>query len=112
MYRKEVADKIGEWNTTLFCAEDYDYCCRIALNGKISYRDEILYDYRLNSKSLTATKKELLENVTKEIIKKYSLKILEKSELSKDEQVRILLNKNFYPQDLFLELARIIDNTN
>lgn len=110
MYRKEIAEKVGEYDTSMFCAEDYDYWCRIALNGKIAYQDKVLYDYRNNSQSLTATKQKIVQERTNEIKRKYSLKILEKCGMSKEEQVKFLLNENFSPLDLFSELAKTIDD--
>ena len=108
MYRKEIAEKVGEYDTSMFCAEDYDYWCRVALVGKISYQDKVLYDYRNNSQSLTVTKSKIVQERANEIKRKYSLKILEKCGLSREEQVKFLLNKSFYSQDLALELAKTI----
>lgn len=56
MYTKEIAKKVGEYDNELFCAEDYDYWCRIAIEGEIAYSNENLYSYRFHKNSLTATK--------------------------------------------------------
>ena len=66
LYTKKIANKIGEYNTNLFLVEDYDYWMRIFLNGKISAINEVLYTYRMHSKSLTATRKEEVRKVLKE----------------------------------------------
>lgn len=55
MYRKTIADKVGNYDDKMFCAEDYDYWVRIALCGKIDYILDNIYMYRINSGSLTAT---------------------------------------------------------
>ena len=58
MYRREIADKIGGYNEERFCAEDYDYWCRIALAGNIDYLKDNIYAYRLNGMSLSAKRKQ------------------------------------------------------
>ena len=59
MYRKEVIDCIGEYDTNRFLVEDYDYWMRVLLNcGKIGFINEILYSYRRHSRSLTNTRKQ------------------------------------------------------
>lgn len=78
MYTKSIAKKVGEYDTNLFCAEDYDYWCRIAIEGNIKYFDESLYYYRNNSKSLSATKKDLIAQKTEQILVKYLATILKK----------------------------------
>lgn len=60
MYRREVLDEIGEYDTGLFCVEDHDYWIRIAERHPIHHIPEILYDYRWHDGSLTATKKETI----------------------------------------------------
>ena len=92
MYRKEIAIKTGIYDDSMFCAEDYDYWCRIALNGNIHYNNENLYSYRKNSQSLTATKKEIVKEKTAEIRLKYATAIMDKLGLSKEEQIKKLLN--------------------
>lgn len=72
MYRASVAKKVGKYDTDTFCAEDYDYWCRIALKGKIDYVDDNVYMYRVQSKSLTATKQDLVREKTLKIKQKYA----------------------------------------
>ena len=110
MYRKEIAQKVGEYDTNMFCAEDYDYWCRIALNGNISYQDKILYDYRNNSQSLTATKLEIVKQKTEEIQRKYSIKILEHLGFNKNEQVKYFYDRYQLTSDkIYMEFAQMID---
>lgn len=72
MYRKTIADVVGEYDTYTFCAEDYDYWCRIALNGKIDYTTDNIYVYRMQPNSLTATKQAQIQEKTKYIQRKYA----------------------------------------
>ena len=57
LYRKSVAETIGEYNCNLFLAEDHDYWLRIRLKYKIERIPEELYLYRQHSKNLTNTRK-------------------------------------------------------
>ncbi len=60
MYRKSVADAIGTYDENLFCIEDYDYFLRLALAGRVDFRPENIYSYRLNTQSLTATRRDFI----------------------------------------------------
>ena len=42
MYRREIVQKVGNYDESYFCAEDYEYWCRIALAGNIEYLSENL----------------------------------------------------------------------
>lgn len=94
MYRKSIADKVGEYDTNTFCAEDYDYWCRIALAGKIGYVFDNIYVYRMHSNSLTATKQVQIKEKTKYIQKKYARAFFDKFKFTlKDQElfyIRIL----------------------
>ncbi len=107
MYRKEIANKAGDYDTNMFCAEDYDYWCRIALLGNIHYQNENLYQYRKNSQSLTATKQDIINPLSLKIRLKYADKIMTKLGLSKEEKIARILN--FYYKEnkdkRWLELA-------
>ena len=72
MYRKTIADKVGKYDETKFCAEDYDYWCRLALIGKIDYRNDNICQYRQHPWSLSATKRQQVEEKTIEIKNKYA----------------------------------------
>lgn len=112
MYRKEIAVKTGEYDENMFCAEDYDYWCRIALNGNIHYKNENLYKYRNNSQSLTATKQKTIQEKTMDIRFKYAEPIMTKLGLSNTEKIKKLLT--FYynegKKDKWIELAFNIDS--
>ena len=91
MYRKSIYEKVGEYNKNLFCAEDYDYWCRIALNGTIHYSKEILYKYRVNSQSLTATKKAFVREQAEKVREKYLKSFLDKYKVSYNFKVKCFL---------------------
>ncbi|MBQ9590194.1 MAG: glycosyltransferase [Butyrivibrio sp.] len=77
MYRSEVVDKIGLYDTSAFCAEDYDYWLRIYSEiGRIKFIDKVLYTYRQHPDNLTATKKKEIFIQTYRVLEKYSDKWL------------------------------------
>lgn len=87
MYRKNIADKIGEYDTHTFCAEDYDYWCRIALAGKIGYEPDTVYVYRLQPNSLTSTKQAQIQEKTKYIQRKYADPFFEKFSFTESDKI-------------------------
>lgn len=54
LYRANVAQRIGEYDVSLFLCEDYEYWLRIAGVSKIKNVPDNLYLYRRHSKSLSA----------------------------------------------------------
>ncbi len=72
MYRAAIAQRIGQYDTNTFCAEDYDYWCRIALAGNIEYANDNIYRYRTNPNSLTATRQKTIAAKTQCIQIKYA----------------------------------------
>lgn len=72
LYRREVWDHIGEYDTELYCVEDYDYWLRIKQEfGKIEPIDRVLYQYRYHENSLTATKREIIRRALIRLRKKH-----------------------------------------
>jgi len=66
MYRRDVLDEVGEYDTSKFLVEDHDYWLRILFKyGKIGYIGENLYLYRTHPDSLTTTRK---KDVIKQIL--------------------------------------------
>lgn len=57
LYRRELAEAIGEYDPDLFLAEDYEYWIKAYLYGKLYHIPEVLYEYGWHDKSLTVTKK-------------------------------------------------------
>lgn len=92
MYRKSIADVIGKYDENTFCAEDYDYWCRIALAGNIDYTSDNIYQYRCSSISLSATKKQQVKEKTRYIKEKYAKQFFEKYNYTKNDKKLFLLN--------------------
>ncbi len=95
MYRTATAKKIGDYNEERFCAEDYDYWCRIALAGTIAYIDDNLYLYREQSKSLTALQKDRVMEQSALIKNEYKQRFAEKFKLTwwQQEKMEYLIDK-------------------
>ena len=58
LFTRNAYEKVGEYDTDLFLVEDFDYWQRMIACEKSVAIDEILYDYRWHSESLTSTKKQ------------------------------------------------------
>jgi GT2 family glycosyltransferase len=57
MFRKSVFDKIGLFNESLVCAEEYEFNLRCLWQGfKLGYTDKILYNYRRHDKQKSLDK--------------------------------------------------------
>ncbi len=73
LYRREVRDRLGDYRTDLFCAEDYEYWLRIRTAGlKMTHLPETLYLYADNPQSLTATKQDLIRTRTAQLKLEYA----------------------------------------
>lgn len=70
LYRKEVADMVGEYDPDLFLAEDYDYWMRVYSVAGIKHVRECLYSCRRHEGSLTATKQKQIALQTRRAIEK------------------------------------------
>lgn len=67
LYRREIAEEIGGYDTELFLAEDYEYWLRIWEKSKIVHIPQVLYYYRKHEKSLTETRKAEIGYKTAEV---------------------------------------------
>ncbi len=76
LYRRELAEKIGEYDPELFLAEDYEYWIRAYLNGTLHHIPEVLYEYGWHDKSLTSTKELLVRHKTFEAKNKHFKELL------------------------------------
>jgi len=57
MYRADLHDRFGTYDTSLFCAEDYEFWLRLWTGGvRFHHLKKMLYYYRDNPASLSATK--------------------------------------------------------
>ena len=57
LYRSQVAEKVGDYDTSKFMYEDYDYWVRIRLMGFDMQKIDIpLYEYRVHGSQLSQTK--------------------------------------------------------
>lgn len=56
LYRREVAEAVGEYDPDMFLVEDYDYWLRISKLYKLYFIPECKYTYRIHSASLSSTR--------------------------------------------------------
>ena len=97
MYRREVLDKVGEYDPDMFLVEDYEYWIRISEQFKIGHLNENLYTYRMHGSSLTGTRKSDINKQLYRLRKRYM-------------EYLISNVKGKYKEILFLEM--LTQNTN
>lgn len=93
LYRRNVLDLVGEYDTQWFLVEDYEYWLRVCLIGKIGVIYENLYTYRLHDACLSTLRSyDVLKN-TKLVQDKYFSIYLEKFPEVKNERDKKMLDK-------------------
>ena len=71
MYTRNVYETVGDYDTDLFLVEDWDYWQRVFMKFEAETINEILYDYRQHSNSLTNTgRREEFGRVTEKMLLK------------------------------------------
>ncbi len=126
LYRSTVAKQVGEYDTGLFLAEDYDYWLRIYSVSEIIYIPQKLYYYKIHSRSLTSTRVEEIKHQTIVLWLKhwdfifsrlngwkekgrYCEKMLEReSDVYKKDTYNKIIEK--YPMYRYYRIAKIIKN--
>ncbi len=78
LYRKTVADSVGEYDEKTFLAEDHDFWLRIKLKYEIGHIEEILYKYRIHKNSLNSQNTAKARLLGIDLTIKYSKIYLEK----------------------------------
>ncbi|MCC7103311.1 MAG: glycosyltransferase [Fimbriimonadaceae bacterium] len=58
LYRRELADRVGEYRATAFLAEDLDFWIRARIAGEFLALNEDLYEYREHAESLSSTRRD------------------------------------------------------
>ncbi len=86
MYRRTIAEMVGEYDVNMFLAEDYDYWMRIYQKSQIAHIGEIQYLYRIHDKSLSATRAQQVKEQTVKLWMKYFDFIMEKLENTKQKE--------------------------
>lgn len=82
LFKKNVFENVGGYDTTLICGEDYDFWCKIALEFEIAYSPKNFFTYTVRKGAMSNTHKKQLDDITAKIHKKYAKKILQKYPLS------------------------------
>lgn len=71
MYTREVYETIGDYDTTAFLVEDYDYWIRVSMRFELRHLHEKLYAYRHHENSLTTCRKNDVLRATIKQLNKY-----------------------------------------
>lgn len=98
LYRRIVLDEIGEYDINMFLTEDYEYWIRIFFKyGRIGFINEVLYTYRNQSRSLTATRYLDIQRNNARMKTKYIKRIVENLSEKPEYICRIYFHiKHFY----------------
>ena len=83
LYTKEVHVTLDGYDENKFLVEDYDFFLRAYMNFEFKYISDSLYLYREHGASLTATKRELVKNMSINLLKEYLKKTDDKKIESK-----------------------------
>lgn len=110
MYTKELAQKVGGYDSAFPLANDYDYWIRASLKGNILYDDKVIYEYRSHTNNLTFLKREDLANETMAIIAKYAREIVSNLKMSKRRKINLLVDLyDEKHEQIYLDVANEID---
>lgn len=90
LYRCEVAKAVGEYDTNLFLAEDYDYWIRISKVGKIAHIIDDLYFYRKHEASLTSNRYDMAVTQTFRVLEKHFLYLYSFMKNSKNKRMFLI----------------------
>jgi len=71
LYHRNVLETVGEYDSSCFLAEDYDYWLRVGQQFQIGSIDEVHYCYRMHSNSLTSTRQADVLRIDSELKRKY-----------------------------------------
>ena len=71
LYRKTVAEKVGEYDPETFLAEDYDFFIRCYQRTQFYHLKEDLYDYGRHEKNLSATRQQEIHKQAFLVMNKY-----------------------------------------
>ncbi len=68
LYRREVYKTIGDYDETVFLAEDYDFWLRVSTKFRLSPLHKELYFFRRHSASLTDSRRQQVMRVREQVI--------------------------------------------
>ena len=78
MYKNTIVNMVGNYSEEMFCAEDWDYWCRIAIQKNMAYLNENCYIYVANTGGLSYTHREQANKMGEFVVKKYADTIINK----------------------------------
>lgn len=111
-YRRDVLNSIGEYDTTMFLVEDYEYWLRILFHyGNISYIDETLYLYRMHSQSLTGSRKNEIHLMLLKLRREYFNQLISRMSDNKAGLCELyfdFLNNNCLDDKMCLAIEKLV----
>ncbi len=108
LYTSKIAKKVGNYDSNLFLAEDYDYWVRIWREGKVFHLQEDLYLYRLHDNSLTSTRQEAIRVQAMKVIEKHFLFLYSQMDTRKRKKVFLDNMVNWTSEDNRVQILSMI----
>jgi glycosyltransferase involved in cell wall biosynthesis len=71
LFHRRVHEKVGDYRTDLFTAEDYDYWLRCSIHFRFGHLGKCLYQYRIHEQSLSKKYPELVLKSTEETLSRH-----------------------------------------
>lgn len=106
MYKKNVLKEIGEYDTSFFLVEDYEYWLRILTHyGHIGWINEKLYLYRAHAGNLTETRRKDIKKQLLRLRRKYLNEIMEYYRCNYAYLTRIYIDFLLDDENEFADLA-------
>ncbi len=96
LYRRSLAQLVGEYDPDFFLAEDYEFFLKCYENGNIFHLKEKLYNYGVHDKSLTATRHKEIYHQTFRVLDKHFCFLYSKCLTKTDKHKLFLSMLNFY----------------
>ncbi|WP_251497685.1 glycosyltransferase family 2 protein [Otoolea muris] len=94
LYKREIYDVLGGYDTSFFLVEDYEYWMRIAVQYKMKFIPDKLYQYRVHNNSLTGTRQEDIRlrriRLLESYLANYNVKDADKN------KIRVQLAEQYY----------------
>ncbi len=109
LYRKRLAENVGNYDFCFPLANDYDYWMRAAAAGCIAYDNAVLYEYRDHPNNLTTLKKEDMIRETVDIIRKNAYPLALSLKMDKTRKINMLVDLyDDTKNELYMEIANKI----
>jgi glycosyltransferase involved in cell wall biosynthesis/SAM-dependent methyltransferase len=104
MYRRDIFESIGEFNTALRACEDYDLYLRIAARVPIYRHDKVIAEYRQHGANMSCNRQLMLESTVRVLQSQWKY-VKGNKEYEKAYETGIKFWQSFFGDPLFSDVA-------